>query len=95
MAWQQFLFVLPNPWTGIDTDGRTYADPAGHVIHDPAIVPIAERSLVGCSIAGVEILQAARLQTVKVVEPAKRSAGVMVPDVATLVQKLKSEAKVI
>ncbi|HWA29120.1 MAG TPA: hypothetical protein VG734_25950 [Lacunisphaera sp.] len=65
MAWQQFLFVLPNPWTGIDTDGRTYADPAGHVIHDPAIVPIAERSLVGCSIAGVEILQAARLQTVK------------------------------
>ena len=36
-----------------------------------------------------------RLQTVKVVEPAKRSAGVMVPDVDTLVQKLKSEAKVI
>ena len=36
-----------------------------------------------------------RLSTVKVVEPAKRSAGVMVPDVATLVQKLKSEAKVI
>jgi len=36
-----------------------------------------------------------RLSTVKVVEPAKRSAGQMVPDVATLVQKLKSEAKVI
>jgi electron transfer flavoprotein beta subunit len=36
-----------------------------------------------------------RLSTVKVVEPAKRSAGVMVPDVATLVQKLKTEAKVI
>src|SRR5437868_6136102 len=36
-----------------------------------------------------------RLKTVKVAEPAKRSAGVMVPDVATLVQKLKNEAKVI
>ncbi|MFS8975992.1 electron transfer flavoprotein subunit beta/FixA family protein [Cupriavidus necator] len=36
-----------------------------------------------------------RLSTQKVVEPPKRSAGVMVPDVATLVQKLKNEAKVI
>ena len=36
-----------------------------------------------------------RLSTLKVVEPAKRSAGVMVPDGATLVQKLKNEAKVI
>jgi len=36
-----------------------------------------------------------RLKTLKVVEPAKRSAGVMVPDVATLVQKLRLEAKVI
>ena len=36
-----------------------------------------------------------RLKTLKVVEPAKRSAGVMVPDVATLVQKLRAEAKVI
>jgi electron transfer flavoprotein beta subunit len=36
-----------------------------------------------------------RLKTVKVSEPAKRSAGVKVPDVATLVQKLRTEAKVI
>jgi len=36
-----------------------------------------------------------RLKTLKVVEPAKRSAGVIVPDVATLVQKLRTEAKVI
>ena len=36
-----------------------------------------------------------RLKTLKVVEPAKRSAGAMVPDVATLVSKLKNEAKVI
>jgi len=42
---------------------------------------------------GVDV--APRLKTVKVVEPAKRSAGVMVPDVATLVAKLKNEAKVL
>jgi electron transfer flavoprotein beta subunit len=36
-----------------------------------------------------------RLKTIKVTEPAKRSAGVIVPDVATLVAKLKNEAKVI
>ncbi len=36
-----------------------------------------------------------RLTTLKVVEPAKREAGVMVEDVAQLVDKLKNEAKVI
>ncbi|MFA5521652.1 MAG: electron transfer flavoprotein subunit beta/FixA family protein [Castellaniella sp.] len=36
-----------------------------------------------------------RLKTLKVSEPAARAAGVMVPDVATLVEKLKNEAKVI
>jgi electron transfer flavoprotein beta subunit len=36
-----------------------------------------------------------RLVTLKVAEPAKRSAGIKVPDVATLVDKLKTEAKVI
>jgi electron transfer flavoprotein beta subunit len=36
-----------------------------------------------------------RIKTLKVSEPPKRSAGVMVPDVATLVDKLKNEAKVI
>jgi electron transfer flavoprotein beta subunit len=36
-----------------------------------------------------------RLKTLKVSEPPKRSAGVMVPDVKTLVEKLKSEAKVL
>ena len=36
-----------------------------------------------------------RLKTLKVVEPPKRSAGIKVPDVATLVNKLKNEAKVI
>ncbi len=36
-----------------------------------------------------------RLKTLKVVEPAKRGAGVKVADVAALVDKLKNEAKVI
>ncbi len=36
-----------------------------------------------------------RLKTLKVAEPPKRGAGVKVPDVATLVDKLKNEAKVI
>ncbi len=42
---------------------------------------------------GVDV--APRIKTLKVSEPPKRRAGVKVPDVATLVAKLKNEAKVI
>jgi len=42
---------------------------------------------------GVDV--APRLKILKVAEPAKRSAGIKVPDAATLVAKLKNEAKVI
>src|SRR6266702_3230072 len=42
---------------------------------------------------GVDV--APRLKTLKVVEPPKRSAGAKVPDVKTLVEKLKTEAKVL
>ncbi len=42
---------------------------------------------------GVDI--APRIKTLKVSEPPKRGAGVKVPDVATLVAKLKTEAKVL
>ncbi len=42
---------------------------------------------------GVDV--APRLATLKVVEPAKRKAGVKVPDVKVLVDRLKNEAKVI
>jgi electron transfer flavoprotein beta subunit len=42
---------------------------------------------------GVDV--APRIKTLKVSEPPKRSAGIKVPDVATLVAKLKNEAKVI
>ena len=44
-------------------------------------------------VLGVNV--APRITTLKVCEPAKRSAGVKVADVATLVAKLKTEAKVI
>ncbi|MEO6409761.1 MAG: electron transfer flavoprotein subunit beta/FixA family protein [Burkholderiaceae bacterium] len=42
---------------------------------------------------GVDV--APRINTLKVSEPPKRSAGIKVPDVATLVAKLRNEAKVI
>jgi len=42
---------------------------------------------------GVEVKS--HLKTLKVSEPPQRSAGIKVPDVATLVDKLKNEAKVI
>jgi electron transfer flavoprotein beta subunit len=42
---------------------------------------------------GVDV--APRLKTLNVAEPAKRGAGIKVPDVAALVDKLKNEAKVI
>jgi electron transfer flavoprotein beta subunit len=42
---------------------------------------------------GVDV--APRIKTLKVNEPPKRSAGVKVADVAALVAKLKTEAKVI
>ena len=42
---------------------------------------------------GVDVTS--RIKTLKVSEPPKRSAGIKVPDVATLVSKLKNDAKVI
>jgi electron transfer flavoprotein beta subunit len=42
---------------------------------------------------GVDV--APRLKTLKVAEPAKRKAGIMVKDVGELIDKLKNEAKVI
>ncbi|SPB18215.1 electron transfer flavoprotein subunit beta [Caballeronia novacaledonica] len=42
---------------------------------------------------GVDVVP--RLKTLKVSEPRKRGAGSLMPDVATLVEKLKTEAKVL
>ena len=42
---------------------------------------------------GVDVTS--RLKTLKVAEPQHRTAGVKVPDVKTLVEKLKTEAKLL
>jgi electron transfer flavoprotein beta subunit len=42
---------------------------------------------------GIDI--AHRIKQIKVIEPSKRQKGIMVKDVAELIQKLKHEAKVI
>jgi electron transfer flavoprotein beta subunit len=61
----------------------------------PNIMKAKKKPLENVKPADLGVDVTPRLKTVKVAEPAKRSAGVMVPDVATLVQKLRTEAKVI
>ena len=61
----------------------------------PNIMKAKKKPLDTVKPADLNVEVAPRLTTLKVVEPAKRSAGVIVPDVATLVAKLKNEAKVI
>jgi electron transfer flavoprotein beta subunit len=61
----------------------------------PNIMKAKKKQLDVFKPADLDVDVTPRLTTLKVVEPAKRSAGIMVPDVATLVNKLKNEAKVI
>ena len=61
----------------------------------PNIMKAKKKPLENVKPADLGVDVTPRLKTVKVAEPAKRSAGVLVPDVATLVQKLRTEAKVI
>ncbi|MCB4360251.1 electron transfer flavoprotein subunit beta/FixA family protein [Quatrionicoccus australiensis] len=61
----------------------------------PNIMKAKKKSLDTVKPADLGVDVAPRLSTLKVAEPAKRSAGVMVADVAELVNKLKNEAKVI
>jgi electron transfer flavoprotein beta subunit len=61
----------------------------------PNIMKAKKKSLDVVNPAGLGVDVAPRLTTLKVLEPAKRSAGITVPDVATLVGKLRNEAKVI
>ncbi|HJW56309.1 MAG TPA: electron transfer flavoprotein subunit beta/FixA family protein [Burkholderiaceae bacterium] len=61
----------------------------------PNIMKAKKKTLDVVKPADLGIDVAPRLKTLKVVEPPKRSAGIKVPDVATLVAKLKGEAKVI
>jgi electron transfer flavoprotein beta subunit len=61
----------------------------------PNIMKAKKKTLEVVKPADLGVDVAPRLKTVKVVEPPKRSAGILVPDVATLVSKLRNEAKVI
>ncbi|WP_250511478.1 electron transfer flavoprotein subunit beta/FixA family protein [Caballeronia sp. GACF4] len=61
----------------------------------PNIMKAKKKPIDTLSPAELGVDPAPRLKTLKVVEPPVRKAGVIVPDVATLVEKLKSEAKVI
>jgi len=61
----------------------------------PNIMKAKKKTLEVVKPADLGVDVAPRIKTLKVAEPPKRGAGVKVPDVATLVAKLKNEAKVI
>jgi electron transfer flavoprotein beta subunit len=61
----------------------------------PNIMKAKKKPLETLKPADLGVNVAPRILTLKVSEPPKRGAGVKVPDVATLVAKLKNEAKVI
>jgi electron transfer flavoprotein beta subunit len=61
----------------------------------PNIMKAKKKPLETVRPADLGVDAAPRIKTLKVSEPPKRGAGVKVPDVATLVDKLKNEAKVI
>ncbi len=61
----------------------------------PNIMKAKKKPLAIVTPESLDVDCAPRLKIVKVVEPAKRSAGITVPDVATLVAKLRNEVKVI
>lgn len=61
----------------------------------PNIMKAKKKTLEMLKPADLGVDVAPRIKTLKVSEPPKRSAGIKVPDVATLVAKLKNEAKVI
>jgi electron transfer flavoprotein beta subunit len=61
----------------------------------PNIMKAKKKTLENVKPAELGVDVAPRLKTLKVSEPAKRSAGIKVLDVAALVDKLRNEAKVI
>ena len=61
----------------------------------PNIMKAKKKTLEVVKPADLGVDVAPRIKTLNVSEPPKRGAGIKVPDVATLVSKLKNEAKVI
>ena len=61
----------------------------------PNIMKAKKKTLEVMKPSDLGVDTAPRIKTLKVSEPPKRGAGIKVPDVATLVDKLKNEAKVV
>ncbi|EKS71824.1 MULTISPECIES: electron transfer flavoprotein subunit beta/FixA family protein [Caballeronia] len=61
----------------------------------PNIMKAKKKPLEKTTPSDLEVDVTPRLKTLRVAEPPTRSAGVKVPDVKTLVEKLKTEAKVL
>jgi len=61
----------------------------------PNIMKAKKKPLATTNPAELGVDVTPRLKTLRVAEPAKRSAGVIVPDVKSLIEKLKNEAKVL
>lgn len=61
----------------------------------PDIMKAKKKPLETLSLQQLGVEDSARVRTVKVEAPAQRKAGIKVPDVDTLLDKLKNEAKVI
>ncbi len=61
----------------------------------PNIMKAKKKPLAAIAPEALGVDLAPRLVTLRVEEPGKRQAGVIVPDVATLVDKLRNEAKVL
>jgi electron transfer flavoprotein beta subunit len=61
----------------------------------PNIMKAKKKPLQVLTPAELGVDTAQTIRTLRVVEPPRRSAGVRVPDVATLVDKLRKEARVI
>ncbi|MCB1538841.1 MAG: electron transfer flavoprotein subunit beta/FixA family protein, partial [Alphaproteobacteria bacterium] len=61
----------------------------------PAIMQAKKKPMETLEPAALGVDIAPRLKTLSVAEPPKRKGGVKVPDVDTLIEKLKNEAKVI
>lgn len=61
----------------------------------PSIMKAKKKPLTSFKPSDFNVDVSPRLITLKVIEPLRRSAGAVVPDVKTLVEKLKTEAKVL
>lgn len=61
----------------------------------PSLMKAKKKTIETTSATELGVDVTSRIKTLKVSEPPVRTAGVMVPDIATLVAKLKNEAKVI